>query len=182
MNRANRTICGEPTGRRENVVVPVVPGVVPPFCEGGSHGSRGGSQNAVVVPRVPPIGGTGDQGPGNRPSWYPKNQAKHRLGKHRCGQITMVALDHWTAAMPVQLDPWPLSPAGEVEALRAGRRTYQIRHWGVRHRNAYRIAGNPPGPRTTVLAEHRCGEVTPETWRQPPPRKPTTNNTQEVPF
>ena len=94
----------------------------------------------------------------------------------------MTALDHWTAAIPVHLDPWPLNPQGEVEALRDGRRTYQIRQWGVRYRNAYRIAGNPPGPRTTVLAEHRCGEDIPDTWRQPPPRKPTTHNTQEVPF
>jgi len=102
--------------------------------------------------------------------------------KHGCQEIVAAALDHWACALTVYLDPWPLSPAGEVEALRAGRRTYQMREWGVRYRNAYRIAGNPPRRGVTVLAEHRCGEAIPATWRQDPPRKPTTNNTQEVPF
>lgn len=103
--------------------------------------------------------------------------------KHGCQEIVAAALDHWACALTVYLDPWPLSPVGEVAALRDGRRTYQMRSWGVRIRNAYRITGNPPGPRTTVLAEHRCGEPIPATWRQPSPaRKPTTNNTQEVPY
>jgi len=179
----------EPTPRRETGVVPVVPGVVPDEnailwgkLGGGSRGSRGGSQNAVGGPRVPPIGGTGNQGPGTKRLWYPVNAARHRLANHRCGEFIMAALDHWACALTVYLDPWPLSAAGEVQALRDGRQTYQMRTWGVRYRNAYRIAGNPPGPRTTVLAEHRCGHVIPATWRQDPPRKPTTNNTQEVPF
>lgn len=106
---------------------------------------------------------------------------KIRHANHRCGQPIIVALDHWVCAISVICDPYPLSAAGEVEALRDGRRTFQIRQWGVQHRTAYRIAGNPPSLRTTVLAEHRCGEVLPEAWRQPPHKKPT-HNTQEVPF
>jgi len=106
---------------------------------------------------------------------------KIKYANHRCGQPIIAALDRWICAISVTCDPWPLSPAGEVQALRAGRRTYQVRQWGVQHRTAYRIAGNPPGPRTTVLAEHTCGEVVPKSWRQPLPKKPT-HNTQEVPF
>jgi hypothetical protein len=189
MNRANGTYCGEPTPRRENRVVPVVPGVVPAKnaihrgkSGGGSPGSRTGSQNAVVVPRVPPIGGTGNQGPGNQRQWTPPETTKHKHSKHRCGALVLTALDHWACAMTVICDPWPLSPAGEVQALRDDRQTYQIRQWGVRYRNAYRIAGNPPRPGVTVLAEHRCGHPIPDTWKQPlPPLTPRPNN-QEVPF
>jgi hypothetical protein len=94
----------------------------------------------------------------------------------------MAALDHWACALTIDLDPWPLSPAGEVEALRDGRRTYQIRQWGVRERNAYRIAGNPPRPGVTVLAEHRCGERIPEAWKQPPTPATPKPNTTEVPY
>jgi hypothetical protein len=110
------------------------------------------------------------------------HMGKHRHLKHGCGQPVLAALDHWACAMTVICDPWPLSPAGEVHALRDGRQTYQIRQWGVRYRNAYRIAGNPPRPGVTVLAEHRCGHPIPDTWKQPlPPITPRPNN-QEVPF
>jgi hypothetical protein len=110
------------------------------------------------------------------------HMGKHRHLKHGCGQPVLAALDHWACAIPVTCDPWPLSPAGEVEALRDGRQTYQIRQWGVRHRNAYRIADNPPRPGVTVVAEHRCGEVVPDDWKQPlPPAKPRPTD-QEVPY
>lgn len=101
--------------------------------------------------------------------------------KHGCQEIVAAALDHWVCAITVHLDPWPLTPLGEVEALREGRRTYQMRSWGVVHRTAYRIAGKPPSLKVTVLAEHRCGQPIPSTWRhQAPPKKPTNN--QEVQF
>ena len=179
----------EPTPRRQTQVVPVVPALVPDEnailwgkLGSGSRGSRDGSQNAGGGSQVPPIGGTGDQGPGTKRLWYPVNAVRHRLGNHRCGELIMAALDHWACATTVHLDPWPLSPAGEVEALRDGRRTYQIRQWGVRHRNAYRITGNPPRPGVTVLAEHRCGERIPETWKQPPTPATPKPNTTEVPY
>jgi len=180
VKRANGANQREPTPRRENTVVPLVPAVVPANRGGGSPGSRSGSRDAVVVPRVPPIGGTGNQKPGNQIPWNPIH-SKQKLGNHRCGELVIVALDKWICAISVTCDPWPLSPAGEVQALRAGRRTFQIRQWGVQHRTAYRIAGNPPSATVTVLAEHRCGENVPQAWRQPLPKKPT-HNTQEVPF
>lgn len=106
----------------------------------------------------------------------------HRLRKHRCGAIVMAALDHWTCAWEVLCDPYPLSPLGEVHALRDGRRTYQVRSWGVRVRDAYRIQGNPPSERCTVLAAHVCEREVPHAWRQPPKPRPIPTNNQEVPF
>jgi len=181
MKQTNGTNCGEPTPRRENQLVPLVPGVVPPIREGGSPGSRGGSQNAVVVPRVPPIGGTGNQEPGNQRLVPRFGNHKHRHFRHRCGAPAMAALDHWIAALTVHLEPYPLSPLGEVQALREGRRTYQITAWGVRHRNGYRIRETPAGV-ATVLTDHLCDQPLPKTWLQPPPPKSSRPNTQEVPF
>lgn len=179
----------EPTPRRQTGVVPVVPALVPDEnailwgkLASGSRGSRPGSQDAGSGSRVPPIGGTGDQGPGTKRLWYPINAVRHRLANHRCGELVMAALDHWACALTVYCDAYPLSPAGEVQALRDGRRTYQVREWGVRYRNAYRIAGNPPSPGVTVLAEHRCGEPLPGTWKQPQALAKTQYNTTEVPY
>ena len=173
---------GEQTVRRENDLVPVVPAPVPPNREGRSHRSPVRSLQAALWSPVPPYRGDGEREQGTKRLWYPVNAVRHRLGNHRCGELIMAALDHWACAITVHLDPWPLSPAGEVEALRDGRRTYQIRQWGVRHRNAYRITGNPPRPGVTVLAEHRCGERIPEAWKQPPTPATPKPNTTEVPY
>ena len=173
---------GEPTPRRETGLGSHGSRLGSPICEGGSHGSRLGSPQRVIGSPVPPYRGDGEREPGTKRLWYPVNAVRHRLGNHRCGELIMAALDHWACALTIDLDPWPLSPAGEVEALRDGRRTYQVREWGVRVRNAYRITGNPPRPGVTVLAEHRCGERIPQAWQQPlvvPTPKPTTT---EVPY
>jgi hypothetical protein len=175
-------VSGERTVRRENDLVPVVPAFVPPNREGRSHRSPFRSLQAALWSPVPPYRGDGEREQGTKRPLYPVNAVRHRLGNHRCGELIMAALDHWACAITVHLDPWPLSPAGEVEALRNGRRTYQIRQWGVRHRNAYRITGNPPKPGVTVLAEHRCGERIPEAWKQPLAPATPKPNTTEVPY
>lgn len=99
----------------------------------------------------------------------------------RCRADIVVGLDAHLAALLVTCDPEPLTRTGELLAVCAGRRVYHldINHhlW---HRSAWRL---PTAARGRVLAEHRCGEPTPSTWRQQvPTKKPTTNNTQEVPF
>lgn len=173
---------GEPTVRRENEFGSPVPGSVPPICEGGSHGSPVGSPQAALWSPVPPHRGDGEREPGTTPRWFPKSGPNHRLIKHRCGAIVLAALDHWTCALQVICDPYPLSALGEVHALRDGRRTYQVRGWGVRVRNAHRIKGNPPSARCTVLAAHVCEREVPHAWRQPPKPRPIPTNTREVPF
>ena len=173
---------GVPTVRRESVGGSPVPGSVPPICEGGSLGSPVGSPQAALWSPVPPHRGDGEREPGTTPQWFPKSGPNHRLIKHRCGAVVLAALDHWTCALTVICDPYPLSPVGEVHALRDGRRTYQVRGWGVRYRKAYRISGNPPGARCTVLAAHVCEREVPHAWRQPPKPQPIPTNTREVPF
>ena len=172
----------EPTGRRQNGFGSPVPGAVPPICEGGSLGSPLGSPQAALWSPVPPHRGDGEREPGTTPRWFPKPGPNHRLGKHRCGAIVLAALDHWACALQVICDPYPLSPLGEVHALRDGRRTYQVRPWGVLVRTAHRIAGNPPGDTRTVLAAHVCEREVPHAWRQPPKPRPIPTNTREVPF
>ena len=173
---------GEQTGRRETDLVPVVPGVVPPICEGRSHRSPVRSPQAALSSPVPPYRGNGERAPGTRRFSFPGAGPNHRLGKHRCGATVLVALDHWACALQVICDPYPLSPLGEVHALRNGRRTYQVRGWGVAYRYGYRIKGNPPSARCTVLAAHVCGREVPHAWRQPPKPQPIPTNNQEVPF
>lgn len=106
---------------------------------------------------------------------------KHKIAKHRCGDLILIALDYWTAAYTVHCDPYPLSAHGELQALRDDRKTYQMETYGVRHRNAWRIRSKPPG-KATVLTEHRCHHPLPQDWLAPPePTKPRPQH-QEVPF
>lgn len=182
MKRTNQTPSGEPTPRRENNSVPAVPGSVPPIREGGTRRFPVGSPNAVSVPVFPPIGGTGD---GNRePFRLPavKNSPRHSHQSHDCGQLILVALDHPRCALTIYTDPWPISAYGEVQALQAGRRTYEITHYGVRLRTAWHITGRPPNDYRTVLVHHNCELIVPEDWKQPPPPKPSRSDTEEVPF
>lgn len=173
---------GEPTVRRENDLVPAVPALVPPNREGRSHRSPARSLQAALWSPVPPHRGNGERDRGTRHFSFPGSGPNHRLGKHRCGAIVLAALDHWACAIEVICDPYPITALGEVHALRDGRRTYQVRPWGVRVRTAYRIQGNPPGERCTVLAAHVCEREVPHAWRQPPKPKPIPTNTREVPF
>lgn len=106
---------------------------------------------------------------------------KPQLGTHTCRMATLAGLDRDRAARLVHVEPYPLSPTGEVAALRDQRRTYQIATWGLAHRTAHHIRAHPAGSRT-VLAEHRCGAPIPEDWKAPPTPRPTTPNNQEVPF
>jgi hypothetical protein len=98
----------------------------------------------------------------------------------RCHVDIVVGLDSHLVALLASCDPQPLTRTGELMAVCAGRRVYHLDLNGwLWHRNAWRLRSPARGQ---VLAEHRCGEAIPATWRQEPPRKPTTNNTQEVPF
>ena len=96
-----------------------------------------------------------------------------KLTKHKCGADVVVGLDAPACALVATCDPYPVSNAGEVEALRAGRRTYLV-WWGeLDPRDRWNIAGKPADI-TTVLVEHSCGDTVPSAWRKPlaPQRKP----------
>jgi hypothetical protein len=106
--------------------------------------------------------------------------AKQARCRH-CRSDIWVGPDSHVAALTALVDIHPLTRTGELLAVCAGRRVY---HLDINHHLWHRSAWRLPSPaRGRVLAEHRCGDPIPATWRQPSPtRTPTTNNTQEVPF
>lgn len=80
-----------------------------------------------------------------------------------CGAVTMAGLDHDIVAVPVRVDPVPLTPIGEVQVLLTGRRTYDLeytsRGYRLDPRFAEHITRSPAGsvPGRDVVGEHRCG-------------------------
>lgn len=82
-----------------------------------------------------------------------------------CGADTLVA---WRDGIldPVAVDPVELTPLGELQALAAGRETFQ--HWGGAHggldtRRAKTITRQPAGnPSWPVRPEHRCTSPPPD--------------------
>ena len=98
----------------------------------------------------------------------------------RCRADILVGLDSHLLALTATTDPAPLSRTGELLAVCQGRRVYSLdlNRW-LNYRDAWRLAQPARG---TVVAEHRCGEHIPATWRQQPPPKQSTHNTQEVPY
>ena len=83
-----------------------------------------------------------------------------------CGADTFVA---WRDGIldPVAVDPVALTPLGELQALTAGRGTFQ--HWGgatggLDTRRPRIIALHPAGssPGAPVRPEHRCGSPPPD--------------------
>lgn len=88
-------------------------------------------------------------------------------------------LDDELAAFTVRVDPYPLSPTGEVASLRASRRTYWLRHGALERRDRWNIPGHPPCPDLLVLAEHRCGERPPDDWLAPPSPRPQPQPAKE---
>lgn len=99
--------------------------------------------------------------------------SKHLLAVHRCRREILIALDHPRVGLDVHADPWPLSPVGEVAALRQSRATYEVKKYGFKKRSALDIRRRPAGA-VTVLAEHDCEHPTPPAWRQPPTPPTTT--------
>lgn len=80
-----------------------------------------------------------------------------------CREYVLVGLDSDHCALPVAVDPDPLSPAGEVAALIAGRATYSLRYLADRleldRRTQFEIRGDASrdSVRHDVLARHQCG-------------------------
>jgi hypothetical protein len=97
---------------------------------------------------------------------------KTRVTTHRCGRIVFDAI---VEGLPVHADPTPLTPIGELAALLAGRRTYDLARRELWHRDRWRICRREH----PVVADHRCGippppagHVAPVT-RRPFPADPT---------
>jgi hypothetical protein len=85
-----------------------------------------------------------------------------------CGAWTLVGLDDDTLAFTARVDPTPLTPAGELACVLAGRPTYDLTRRGVRRvldaRDDYALRARPPvapGARYDVLPAHRCHQPVP---------------------
>jgi hypothetical protein len=81
----------------------------------------------------------------------------------RCGEQTLAGLSNAgrAAALDVALDLLELDAAGELDAVRGGRRTWTLHHVGdVFARGPRQIIQWPAGqaPRRTVHADHVCGQ------------------------
>jgi hypothetical protein len=78
----------------------------------------------------------------------------------RCGARVLRGLDAEMCALPAVVDPAPLDPAGEMQALITGRATYRLRHintrWEIDRRSPFDISAQPAGI-VDVIAEHECG-------------------------
>jgi hypothetical protein len=87
-----------------------------------------------------------------------------------CGAWTLVGLDDDTLAFTARVDPTPLTPAGELACVLAGRPTYDLIRRGTRRvldaRDDHALRARPPavpGARYDVLPAHRCHQPVPGT-------------------
>jgi hypothetical protein len=86
----------------------------------------------------------------------------------RCHSWILTGLDSHVAALEAQADPIQLNPQGEAQALLDDRATYDADGPALSRRLHWHITRHPAGPRTRVLAQHRCGSPPPPDWQQPP--------------
>lgn len=79
-----------------------------------------------------------------------------------CRETTIRGLDGDTCALPVALDPTPLTWAGEIKAQQTGRRTYSLLNKRIGWRcDLHAHHENPWG---TTHANHTCHQPIPAKW------------------
>ena len=99
----------------------------------------------------------------------------------RCSQIILTGI---AEALTIRLDPNPLTPTTELDALLAGRLTWQMnRQREAWWRSSGKIAAHPAGNHRdyAVLADHRCNQPIPSTitgWLWTDPKKVTPIGTE----
>lgn len=100
-----------------------------------------------------------------------------------CHQPTITALDSHRAAITAKVDPYPLTPHGEVWALQHNRATYQHTPTSLTRRDRWNIPGRPPTQTRTVLTEHRCHQPIPQQHIRPAaPKPPQRPQEDQCPF
>jgi hypothetical protein len=94
---------------------------------------------------------------------------------HHCGAWTLIGLDDDVLAFTARVDPIPLTPAGELACVLAGRPTYDLTRRGTRRvldaRDDHALRARPPaapGARYDVLPAHRCHQPVPGISAAPP--------------
>lgn len=107
-----------------------------------------------------------------------------------CGQTTMRGLDGDVAAFAVRVDVRPLSQAGELAALVAGRRTYALRwiagraRYEIDTRDPINIEHEPAGSKMNldVVVTHSCGAAPLPIMRTTHVRRTHRENSIDPPF
>jgi hypothetical protein len=85
-----------------------------------------------------------------------------------CHRVVIYGLDADRCALTATVDAHPITAAGEVEAIRAGRRTYELARMELHPRDRWNIPGRPPSHRLIVLADHDHKKRIPDSWLMPP--------------
>ena len=162
--------------------IPAVSPSIPALLEGYPPYPRHIPAPGIDIPR--PSSLWEGQGISVNPSTVTGASRKARIRVHpRCHQPILAGLDADVAALSVAVDPYPLTPAGEVWALQSGRRTYALSRGALERRDRWSIPGRPPSPKLPVLAEHACDSPVPPQHRAPPiptPSRPATP--EEIPW
>jgi hypothetical protein len=145
--------------------------------------SRLDSHSRISSSRVLSIRENRELHPTNQPHRYaPTRRPQHRTCP-TCQETIITGLDAHRAALTVTLDPYPLTPTGEVWALTHHRRTYQITQNEIEPRTRWNIPGHPPSPTLTVLTAHACHQPIPHQHRrQEPPPKPRPTTIPDIRF
>lgn len=85
-----------------------------------------------------------------------------------CGARVLAGVDADRCAFNAAVDNSPLTRRGELLAVVAGRRTYELADGRLYRRDRWSIRSTPRG---AVLAEHDCTPI-PAGWRLPPAPRP----------
>lgn len=89
----------------------------------------------------------------------------------RCNSAIILALDAPIAGRPVKADPLPLDTEEELQALMAGKTTYDlhIQTWTAHRTLTTRLPEHMPHREHPVIADHTCPGPIPATHIPTPP-------------
>lgn len=97
-----------------------------------------------------------------------------------CGMPTLTGLDNDRCAFPANADLSFLTWPGEIAAIHLdGRVTYALLAGTLFRRDEPTRSTESTHP---IVAEHRCGDPIPDTWRKPTPPTRRREDTNEPPF
>lgn len=86
----------------------------------------------------------------------------------KCGAHVRDGLDNDALALVARVDDEPLTRYGELLAVIDRRKTYSLEAGRLYRRHLHHLGK----PAAHVYAQHRCWELMPAAWIQPPPAKP----------
>lgn len=107
-----------------------------------------------------------------RPYVYPAHLRNSRPRLAHCDRCKLQILSATYDALPVILDPQPLSMIGELDALASRNRTWLIAAGTLWKRTAWAIKTSPRGFGGTVHRTHQCHRGHPRGALVKPPESP----------